>query len=812
MVESLLYFSKIRIDLHDENVLVIEAGSNRENMSGTVVKAYVDNKEIPVKTIVRTSSNIKFLYKSVNPSYDTEYDFLIDLNEGVGNVKLEIQKDGILDKPIIYTVTQKAILRMQKRVEYYIDNFSYNDGVLLLLGWAVGENPVDIKILDSKKRPLKTTDKRYLRTDIMGLFLKGETCFEAGFEVSADVSGNKIVYVEFSEKGRKSIKRFRVKDLKAGRMTTNLERAKKVFVYLDHYGYKKMFRKVYKKLKHIDGNDYDQWQKMHKLSAKQLNMQKNTEFEYRPLMSIIVPVYRPKPEHLKKMIESVREQTYSNWELCLADGSGDGYSMEMVVRAFNDSRIKYKFLESNQGISGNTNEALNMTTGDYIVLGDHDDTYTPDALYESVKAINENRDIELIYSDEDKIDDSTGKYFQPHFKPDMNIDMLRCNNYICHMFVFRRDIYKKIGAFNSEFDGSQDYDFILRCVENSKVIKHIPKVLYHWRFHDNSTAKNPDSKSYAFVAGKNALISHFERVGIRAEVEDGIAPGCYKVTYPLVAEPLVSVIIPNKDHSDDLRKCIESLMKKSSYRNFEVIVVENNSTDPKTFEYYKELEDSYSNVKVVTWEKEFNYSAINNYGVSHAEGTYYLLLNNDTELITENVIGQLLGFCQREDVGIVGAELFYEDDTIQHAGVIVGLGGVAGHCFVGESRDFPGYFVRAVIPQDLSAVTAACMMVKKSVYEKVGGFSEDLAVAYNDVDFCLKVRKAGYLVVYNPYAKLYHYESKSRGMEDSPEKIERFNQEKDLFVERWHDIIDNGDPYYNVNLTLKKSDFSLWEI
>ena len=415
----------------------------------------------------------------------------------------------------------------------------------------------------------------------------------------------------------------------------------------------------------------------------------------------------------------------------------------------------------------------------------------------------------MIYSDEDKMSMDGHKFFQPHFKPDFNQDLLCTVNYICHLFVAKRELVEKVGMLRSEFDGAQDYDFIFRCTEEAEKICHIPKILYHWRCHEDSTAENPESKQYAFEAGRRAIEAHYQRKGIHATVENGEFLGLYRTKYILDEKPLISIIIPNKDHIDDLDRCVQSILKKSSYPNLEFIIVENNSTEEKTFAYYEKLQKECSKVQVYYYKGDFNYSKINNFGVRHANGTYLLLLNNDTEMINDDCIEEMLGYCSRSDVGIVGARLYYEDDTIQHAGVVIGFGGIAGHCFVQQPRGNTGYCHRIICAQDYSAVTAACMMVKRSVFEEVGGLTEELAVAFNDIDFCMKVRQKGYLVVYNPYAELYHYESKSRGLEDTPEKQERFHKEIRTFETRWPEILKNGDPYYNPNLSLETQNFSL---
>ncbi len=465
-------------------------------------------------------------------------------------------------------------------------------------------------------------------------------------------------------------------------------------------------------------------------------------------------------------------------------------------------------------IAENTNAAMKAATGDFIVFADHDDELTPDALFRCVKALNEDPELKVLYSDEDKMSMDGHKFFQPHFKPDFNIDLLCTVNYICHLFVVKKEIVDQIGMLKKEFDGAQDYDFVFRCVEAAgrEQIHHIPRILYHWRCHEDSTAENPESKMYAFDAGARAIKAHYDRIGVPVEIEKGEYLGLYRTKFLWEEKPLISIIIPNKDHIDDLKRCIDSIEEKATYRNYEYVIVENNSTEDETFAYYKELEASNPKAHVVYWDGIFNYSAINNFGAAHAKGDYLLLLNNDTEIISPDCLEQLLGYCMRPDVGAVGARLYYEDDTVQHAGVVVGFGGIAGHCFVQQKRDATGYCHRIICAQDYSAVTAACMMVKREAFDKVHGLSEEFQVAFNDIDFCLRLGKAGYLVVYNPYAELYHYESKSRGLEDTPEKVARFNREIASFEKHWPEILRDGDPYYNPNLTLESQDFSLKRI
>lgn len=582
---------------------------------------------------------------------------------------------------------------------------------------------------------------------------------------------------------------------------------KKGILYLRHYGPKEFWVKLTERFQ-ADDVDYEQWYENHKALPEELEKQKNEKWKRKPLISIVVPVYNTPQVFLRQMIESVQNQSYSEWELCIGNASPENKEMKKILEEYkNDARIKEVEIPENKGISQNTNRAMEIASGEWIGLLDHDDLLAPNALYEIAKAVNEHLDAEVIYTDEDKVTTDLKEHFQPHLKPDFNLDLLRSNNYICHFFVASRDLIKRVGGFRPEFNGAQDYDLILRCTEQAKQIVHIPKILYHWRVHKASTADNPASKMYAFDAGKRAIEEHLVRCRTKGTVQHTKDLGFYRVKYEICGEPLVSIIIPNKDQSEALKKCLDSIREKTSYRNYEIIIVENNSEEPETFAFYKKIAGE--KIKIVTWEGEFNYSAINNFGVRHARGDYLLLLNNDVEIINGDWLTEMLSHCQRKEVGIVGAKLYYPDNTIQHAGIIIGIGGVAGSVFVGLPRAFSGYLHKASIQLDLSAVTAACMLVKRSVFEQVGGLEEKLKVAFNDVDFCLRVREKGYLVVYDPYAELYHYESKTRGAEDTKEKIRRFQTEIEYMRSHWIGLLKKGDPYYNCNLSLTKWDYSL---
>lgn len=547
--------------------------------------------------------------------------------------------------------------------------------------------------------------------------------------------------------------------------------------------------------------------------------QKTAHFALHPKFSIVVPLYHTPLSFLDDMIESVKKQTYENWELCLANGSPEDEALDKRVRNHmkGEPRIKYQKLEENLGIAGNTNAALALASGSYTALLDHDDFLSPNALFEFVKVINENGDADCLYSDEDKVDQDGKLHYFPHFKSDYNPDLLHTNNYICHFFAVKTAIIKKVGGFRSNFDGAQDFDLVLRCIEESKTIVHVPKILYSWRCHKGSTSANTDSKGYAFEAGKRALQEYYDRHGIEAVVETTALPGYYKTNYCYADRPLVTVIIPNKDHTEELERCVQSLLTKNDYSNIEILIIENNSEDPQTFSYYEKLKKQDPRIRVETWKMDderhsqkhgFNYAAIQNFAAKKANGEYLLLLNNDTEVIDSDFLISMVGYAKQQKVGAVGAKLLYENDTVQHAGVIVGVEGVAFHQFLEYPEHDPGYMGRASFSQDVSAVTGACLLIRKEVFDEVGGMDEHLAVSYNDVDLCLKLREKGYLVVYDAFAHLHHYESRSRGYEDSPEKKARLNREAEYMKNKWKHVMGQ-DPYYNKNLSLKNGYYKL---
>ncbi|MCD7955384.1 MAG: glycosyltransferase family 2 protein [Lachnospiraceae bacterium] len=636
--------------------------------------------------------------------------------------------------------------------------------------------------------------------------------------------------------------------------------------YLRHFGVKEFFIRLSDRIE-PEEVPYGPWYEQHKAGEQELTRQRSQKWAHPVRISIAVPLYRTPLPYLEQMVDSVKQQTYPYWELCLANGSPEDEALREAVAAYaaQDERIRILNLPENRGIAGNTNAAVEMATGEYVGLLDHDDLLAPDALYEVASAIrnwekraeifpsvklttggqepspknvlqegetweedaskaktgrenpweqgtgscqsNDSRP-ELLYTDEDKVEADLSRHFQPNLKPDFNPDLLRSNNYICHFLVFSRILYDRVGGFDDSYEGAQDHDFILRCSEEADGICHIPRILYHWRVSSASTADNPLSKEYAYESGVRAIEAHLKRCGLSGVVARKKDFGCYRINYQVSGEPLVSVVIPNKDERETLKKCLTSIFEKTIWKNYEIIIVENNSKSQEIFDYYQEI-DGRNGVHVVYWDREFNYSAINNFGIRHAKGDYILCLNNDMEVISPDWMTRMLGHCQRKDTGVVGARLYYPDGSIQHAGIIIGIGGIAGSVFVGMKSGHTGYMHREALQQDLSAVTAACMMIKREAYDAAGGFEERLGVAFNDVDFCLKVREAGYLVVYDPYAELYHYESKTRGPEDTEEKARRFQSEIEYMRTRWIRILKEGDPYYNPNLSLSKWNYSL---
>ena len=810
----------------------LKSGKNKN------LQVYINNKQTEMYMKYIDRADVQKMYKDYN----------INLNSGfVIDVEFEVENQnecnigiGFESGQILFEANLKEYMEfeVEPEIKYYIEQTIYNNEIISIDGWGFAASVIDMQKIDSVPVELSVINedgqqetivlKRKYRADVNENFGLEKSKKEFGFEVKwKNTQKNKGIYTVVL-KGGKTSEKFIVECNKLvdqareeNRKYENFfdmlkNRDEELFIddwhYLVNFGWKKYCDRIKKRFQDTE-EVYNVWRKKYIPNARKLKKQRAEKLDYEPCISIIVPTYKTPEKFLKEMIDSVRNQSYENWELCIGDGSVTEDTVKNVVESYQkkDKRIKMLCLSENLGIAGNTNAALSIATGDYIALLDHDDILAPDALYEVVKWMNEHYkdETDVIYTDEDKVSFDLKDYFEPHFKSDYNLDLIRSNNYICHLFVARKSIVDQVGGFRKEYDGSQDYDFILRCIEQSKHVEHVPKVLYHWRCHPGSTAANQESKMYCYEAGKRAIEDHLKRMG-EDDCQDVMTEhqGFYHVIYPIREQKKVSIIIPNKDQKEILERCVESVIQKTDYKNYEIIIVENNSTTNEIFEYYKTIEQR-ENIRVVIWKDKFNYSAINNFGVRYANGEYLLFLNNDIEVVRENWLSEMLANVQRKEVGIVGAKLLYPDNMVQHAGVIIGMGGIAGHPLSRHPADDCGYFARGIIQQNLNAVTAACMLTKKEVYEKVNGFEEKLAVAFNDIDLCLKVRKAGYLIVYDPEALLYHHESISRGKEDTLEKRNRFEGEVDYMAKKWKDVLEKGDEYYNPNLSLLSGNFEL---
>lgn len=855
-------------------------------------------------------------------------------------------------------------------LRFKVDIALAREGELMLQGWAFGSNPeeeVKLTVVDQAGNPVPGTTVSSVRRDevvsaFFGDYVKahGTLQRDLGFDVHTPYAQGETRILVLQADGQTKRVKFTDHILEEFNSVAHRKREKLLALfhwetvevaweYFQKHGLRALFKKSVHKIQNIqDDYDYNEWYKKVRITDEELAKQRESaaDFAMQPTFSIVIPVYATPEKFLRRMLDSIREQTYPKFEVCLVDATpytkiqhdpAQGRTPQEILAEYSaaDSRFRYATLTENLGIAENTNAAIRMATGDFIVLADHDDELEPQALYECVRAINAHPDVQVLYSDEDKVDFEDIYYFEPHFKTDFNPDLLRSVNYICHLFVARRSLLDAIAETaadgqkiyeRSAYDGAQDYDLILRATEKAQAMErarlvsfanasgantvtdaqqsdavtstmagaeprestqpaiaaaldpldqellrqgrftssniiHIPMVLYHWRAHQASTAQHPEAKLYAFEAGARAVYDHCKRVGLPVKkVEQGITYGFYHPIYEN-QQPLISVVIPNKDHSADLDQAITSLAA-GNYKNLEFIIVENNSDQAETWAYYEALKKRFPDelpadfvdpaisgamrtsetstaesnsershpaqvsayhsaaasvlpqpvVKVVKWDGPFNYSAINNYGVQFTHGQYLLFLNNDIEEIDPDSIDEMIGYVQREDVGICGARLLYPDEDIQHAGVIMGMGGIAGAAFVRTHDSDLSYMHRAKCIQDYSCVTAACLLTKRSLFDEVGGFTEKLAVAFNDVDYCMKVRALGKLVVYNPYAKFYHYESKSRGMEDTPEKLARFHSEILTFGTTWKDILRDGDPYYSPALTFRKANFALKDL
>ena len=564
------------------------------------------------------------------------------------------------------------------------------------------------------------------------------------------------------------------------------EKIKKIDSYIKAYGIGKTVGLLYEKATHKDQKDYERWLERHKITEAIREVQKETVFDKQPCFSIVVPLYKTQEKYLKELVESIKGQTYSNWELCLSDGSGGDSPLKEILKELehSDSRIKVISSKESLQIAENTNAAIDIATGDYIVFADHDDILSVDALYECTKCINENQEVDMIYSDEDKVSMDGQTYFEPHFKPDLNMDLLCSVNYFCHLVVVKRQLLEQAGKLNGEYNGAQDYDFVLRCVENTDAVYHIPKILYHWRA--------PESKRYAFEAGRRAIQKHYERIGLKdAYVEETAYPGTYRTRYKYADKPKVSIIIDEITKKELLGKTLQSI-KANDYPDYEVIIVD--CTEKKEIEKFVEKYQD-KRIRVKRGEKIWTAAKRKNEGAGCAEGEYLIFLAGNAEYADKEGISELVSVAMRSDVGVVGTRSYYKNGTVEHAGCVIGMNGTAGSLFEYTLRGENGYFSHIVTQMQYSAVAGACMMVKKDIFEKVNGFDEDYKGELGKVDLCLKIRNKHMSVVYNPYVKVMRWSNELRNNE---------NDEK-LFKKQWAEILEKDDPYYNKNLSLSVS-------
>lgn len=816
-MDKFIFIYKKRIDLRDSNRLIIQTGSCRDYMKDVKAVSYVNGIETEVEIVENPHTPLLFVYKNAEPEFDGEYNLCINLPEKVKNVKIILTKDTYPSGIEEINISSAQIEYLRNLIEINLIGVQADERTktIKITGWAESAGELKLSVYAEKKE-LEYKADYFTRADMVSRYFEGELNRNCGFELTVEDTDVRSIRITSESGGRRGSIGVVVNRASSGQQRRSVRLAEdkrndyitRARNYIAMYGMKRFIVKAVGKLtgKSIKDPTNIYFNKINPNEAR-LKEQRDYKFASNYKFSILIPVYRPDVKFFTLMLDSIVAQTYDNWQICLADGSDDGYTVENVVKPYvekyGEDKVKYIKLENNLGIAENTNAAMRMADGDFIVFGDHDDELHPTALFECMRELERYPQADFIYSDEDKIIEATGHHTEAHFKSDLNMELLRSNNYICHLSVVKKSLADKVGGLYTQFNGSQDHDYVLRCVEKAECVRHIPRILYHWRINDNSTAKSASTKTYANTAGVNAVSAHLKRMGIDGEVKNGVAPGFYDIRYKLTEKPLVSVIIPNKDHLDDLTRCLESMENVNNYHNVEYIVVENNSVLEDTFEGYKELEKKYGDkFKLVKWDGIFNYSAINNFGARYAKGEYILLLNNDTSVIEPDSLRCMLAQCQRAEVGIVGAKLLYDDDTVQHAGVIIGYQGVAGHAFTGIGDDVYGYFARAVLSQELSAVTAACLLTKRSVFDEVGGLDESFEVAFNDIDYCMKVRAAGYKIIYDPHAKLHHYEYKSRGAEDTGKKQERFGGEIMHFIDKWRAALIAGDMYYNPNLEL----------
>lgn len=793
----------------DKDTYVLTGWFEEEAVSGTeLFSVFLDRKKADIRVLSFSDDSVRQKYAKLDMKVITEYVILVKLPQDLSRYRRLFL--CLADGTRVYERRVPQLRRMQGQLNYRITSIQSTGASCVVTGWAASAKPVKINVFDQAKEPVKCEVSHFPKQDVALEFREAKQLYDCGFSVTVPVNGRKKMALQITDGEHSVTREFRAVD--RNRLLFYLKKAN---YFTKRNGLKKACKRAVNELYELVGDtgNYMKWRRKNMPSQKELARQRQEQGTFCPLIYVVTPYQDV--HNFAAAVASMKNQTYHNWKwalvctdaekdklleqvrghipeqkLCLIPAKGHTGSQQRIARGMQDV------------LPEQAKRPLDPRHAVWLTLLEPSDTLEPDAFYSCVRLMEQQPKTDLCYTDEDQIAEDGKTYREPVFKSDFNIDLLRATNYLGHLVLVREDAARKAGPWNPAYQEDASYDYYLRACESAACIGHLQRVVYHMGKTGKQTHHN----------GAAALNEHYKRMGIPAIAQPSPTSGIYHTIYQWKETPLVSVNIPNKDHIDDLDTCVQSLLKKCTYPNYEIIIIENNSTQESTFAYYEKLQAQDLRVRVVNWKDTFNYSKITNFGVSASKGEYILLMNNDTEVIEPAFMEEMLGYCMREDVGICGARLFYFDDTIQHAGVIIGLGGICGEGFQGFPKENGGYLNRIFCPQDYSAVTAACLMTKKSVFEEVGGMDPQLQVAYNDIDYCLKVRKTGRLVVYNPFATLHHYEYKSRGTENTAEKLARYNREVDLFTTRWADLISAGDPYYNPNLTRRYQDFSLRRI
>ncbi len=824
MSDSRFVVREGHIHIADPDSFVMTGWFRGKPAASETFEVFLDRKKLKTQVLMFSDDSVRQKYAKHDIKITEEYVIIAKLPEQLQHYRwLYLYENGSR----VYEHRVSKLQNMRRQLDCRITDIQITGASCVINGWAASEKPVKIHVYDRSKKRVQCEVSHFPKPDVALEHREAEHLSDCGFSVTVPMQGRKQMLLQITNGEVSVVRRFSAVDKNRVMLY-----AKKAHYYMKRNGLKKACKRAVNEAYELIGDtgNYMKWRKKNMPSARELAEQQRNPAASGPLIYVITP-YEDSP-CFSDTVLSMKNQTYGNWKWILActaeeketaarqlrgriqRGRVSAVTVEVKVEVKAEAETGADAQQKTAAAVEKVKKLLINQKNTWMTLLGPQDTLEPNALYDCVKVIDGSPDARMCYTDEDMLSQDGNTYKNPVFKSDFNIDMLRAMNYLGHMVLLRGDLVQQLEAWNPAYGADAPYDYYLRAAESSTVnglsnglsIIHLQKAVYHVRETIGQHTVT-DTKSATAV-----LNAHYKRLGIPAEAQASDTPGIYHTVYHWKETPMVSVNIPNKDHIDDLDTCVQSVLKKCSYPNYEIVIIENNSTEERTFAYYEKIQKQDARVRVIYWKDVFNFSKITNFGASHSRGEYLLLLNNDTEVITPDFMEEMLGYCMREDVGICGARLFYFDDTIQHAGVIVGLGGICGEGFQGFPKENGGYQNRIFCPQDYSAVTAACMMTKKSVFEEAGGMDGELQIAYNDIDYCLKVRNTGRLVVYNPFAMMHHYEYKSRGTENTAAKLARYNREVDLFTARWAELISAGDPYYNPNLTRRYQDFSLRRI